>query len=397
MIGCPTGAIQRFPDGDVDINDNCIGCENCARKCPYGNITMMPLAEDKQKPGITKRAIKCNMCKGYAYSNCVYNCPRGAILRVDPFAYFDELSLVMQGEGAEGATWKRDAARLRRGRREEDANKKRTKPRATWFIPASLVLLALAVAALVGLYVSAPAPHTGGSPRGLGFGLVGAGCVAAAVLHAARRRMYNAAIGNVEMWTQFHMVIGAIGFVAALAHAGFRVTGVFTTLLLLVFAAEILTGVLGQLIYMIVPRILTRLERGGLAKLIEDLHEEHLALSRGVAELAERSPEEVRKFLAGPLAGAAGGILARFASSYDPEAALHKAEDRLRAQVDKLAGKEQATAQRLITDVMRLGDVRAQIACHRLLRAWLVAHVAAAGALVVFLVAHVVALLPMVL
>ncbi len=34
MIGCPTGAIQRFADGDVDINDNCIGCENCARKCP---------------------------------------------------------------------------------------------------------------------------------------------------------------------------------------------------------------------------------------------------------------------------------------------------------------------------------------------------------------------------
>jgi len=405
MIGCPTGAIQRNKDGEVDINDNCIGCENCARKCPYGNITMMPLAEDKQKPGVTKRAIKCNMCKGFAYSNCVYNCPRGAILRVDPFAYFDELSLVMQGEGAEGAQWKRDASKLKgaqaaakkKGRREEDVNKKRTKPRETWFIPASLVLLALAVAAIVFGYVTAAAPHTGGSSRGLLFGIVGAGAIGAAVFHGARRRMYNASIGNAEMWTQFHMVVGAIGFVAALAHAGFQVTGIFTTLLLLVFAVEILTGVLGQIIYMVVPRLLTRLERGGLAKLIEDLHEEDLALGKGLAELTERSPEEVRKFVDGPLARAAGGTLSRLVRHYEPEDALHRVEDLLRPAVEKMPGKEQATAQRLITDGMRLRDVHAQITCHRLLRAWLVAHVAATGALVIFLLVHIAAMLPMVL
>ena len=66
MIGCPTGAIQRYPDGDVGINDNCIGCDNCARKCPYGNITMRPLPESEQKDGVTKKAIKCNLCRGYA-------------------------------------------------------------------------------------------------------------------------------------------------------------------------------------------------------------------------------------------------------------------------------------------------------------------------------------------
>ncbi|MBL4633237.1 MAG: cyclic nucleotide-binding domain-containing protein, partial [Kofleriaceae bacterium] len=82
MIGCPTGAIQRFPDGDVGINDNCIGCDNCARKCPHGNISMMPLPEKDQKDGITKKAIKCDLCRGHQYSNCVHECPRGAILRV---------------------------------------------------------------------------------------------------------------------------------------------------------------------------------------------------------------------------------------------------------------------------------------------------------------------------
>src|SRR5262249_21409544 len=40
MIGCPTGAIHREKDGEVNIYDFCIGCTNCARRCPYDNITM---------------------------------------------------------------------------------------------------------------------------------------------------------------------------------------------------------------------------------------------------------------------------------------------------------------------------------------------------------------------
>jgi CRP-like cAMP-binding protein len=397
MIGCPTGAIQRTKDGEVDINDNCIGCENCARKCPYGNITMMPLPEAKQKPGITKRAIKCNMCKGYEYSNCVYNCPRGAVLRVDPFKYFDELSLVMQGEGAEGLQWKRDAASVVKGRREEDAVKKRVKPRETWFIPASLAFMALALAAIVVAYLRAGEPHVGGSRTGLAFGVAAVSAVTFAVFHGARRRMYNASIGNMEMWTQFHMVVGALGFFAAVAHAGFRVTGVFTALLMLVFAAEIATGVLGQLIYMTVPRILTRLERGGLAKLIEDLHEEALALETGLEELVDRSPEEVRKFAKGALGREAGSPWARLGGKFIPEEHLERVQKRLEREVERLPAKEQTTAQRLITDEVRLRDVQGQIKCHRIMKGWLVAHIAATGALVVFTLVHVATMLAIVL
>ena len=30
-------------------------------------------------------------CRGYDAPNCVYNCPQGAIVRIDPNEYFDEL------------------------------------------------------------------------------------------------------------------------------------------------------------------------------------------------------------------------------------------------------------------------------------------------------------------
>jgi Fe-S-cluster-containing dehydrogenase component/CRP-like cAMP-binding protein len=393
MIGCPTGAIQRNKDGEVDINDNCIGCENCARKCPYGNITMMPLPKAQQKPGVEKRAIKCNMCKGYEYSNCVYSCPRGAILRVDPFAYFDELSLVMQGEGAEGAAWKRDAARLRPKAREEDDEKKRTKARSTWFIPVSLILFLLGLGAIVGAWFMAPGGRGGASPLGLGLGVGALALMIGALSLGARRRLLNLGVGSMEAWTQFHMVLGALGFFAAVAHAGFAVHGLLTTVLLAIFALEILTGALGQWIYMTVPRWLTRLERGGLAKLIEDLLEEDLSLTEGLAELAERSPPEVRRFLRGPLSRVAGGTLMRLRRAYAAETFVARVGKRVAPEVSRLPERERPTADRLIADLVRLRDVRAQIFCHRILKGWLVVHLAATGALVVFTAVHVVTML----
>ena len=44
MIGCPTGAITR-PIGTLEVTvnkDTCIGCHNCVRRCPWGNIIEVP-------------------------------------------------------------------------------------------------------------------------------------------------------------------------------------------------------------------------------------------------------------------------------------------------------------------------------------------------------------------
>jgi Fe-S-cluster-containing hydrogenase component 2 len=40
MIGCPVGSIHRGDNGQIVIEDWCIGCEMCARQCPYGSILM---------------------------------------------------------------------------------------------------------------------------------------------------------------------------------------------------------------------------------------------------------------------------------------------------------------------------------------------------------------------
>jgi len=390
MIGCPTGAIQRFADGDVDINDNCIGCENCARKCPYGNITMRPL-DDKERPSpeITKRAIKCNLCRGYAYSNCVHECPRGAILRVDPLRYFEELALVMEAEQRDAIEWSRGQAK----QLGLLGTKQRVRGRSTWFIPASFAFGILAIAAIVAVSVLTGASLRGSSAVGLPLGIASATCLFAASFQGIRKRMRNSTwIGGLEAWTQFHMVLGAVGFFAAVAHAGFQVTGVFTTFLLVAFAFEVATGIAGQVIYATVPTALTRLERHGLARLVEDLYDEEHTLERSVDELVGTIPAKTWRALKPRVEGAAGNLHDRMVATYDPPAAVVTAKQRLDGALQgiQLSTDERITLDRVLESRCRLTDIRAQLLLHRRLKRWLIAHVATASALVVLVLFHVV-------
>ncbi|MCL9998102.1 MAG: cyclic nucleotide-binding domain-containing protein [Erythrobacter sp.] len=114
MADCPPNAIKRGPDGEVFIDETCIGCGNCQRNCPYGVIRMD--AKPPKKPSLlqwmlfgtgpgpgeasyswrkkaaekeggqkAKQAIKCDMCSGIdGGPACVRACPTGAAIRVSP-------------------------------------------------------------------------------------------------------------------------------------------------------------------------------------------------------------------------------------------------------------------------------------------------------------------------
>jgi Fe-S-cluster-containing hydrogenase component 2/thioredoxin reductase len=105
MKDCPADSIHRAPNGEVFIDEKCIGCGNCQRNCPYGVIQMAKTKEHKfnlfswllfgggAAPGETpeksgdsaKKAVKCDMCKDLKGGPaCVRACPTGAALRVLP-------------------------------------------------------------------------------------------------------------------------------------------------------------------------------------------------------------------------------------------------------------------------------------------------------------------------
>ena len=127
MTDCPPNAIHRGSDGEVFIDESCIGCGNCQRYCPYGVIRM-----DKtppKKPGLlawflfgvgpgpgepdrkwkdqhaklnkdaAKVAIKCDMCAGKEGGPaCVRACPTGAAIRVSPESFLS-VALLERGRG----------------------------------------------------------------------------------------------------------------------------------------------------------------------------------------------------------------------------------------------------------------------------------------------------------
>ena len=91
MIGCPTGAITR-PLGTFEVAidpQTCIGCGNCVKRCPWGNIHSIPY--DSPRGDRIDLATKCDLCLGRADGPaCVQMCPQGSAVRIN----FKELDRV---------------------------------------------------------------------------------------------------------------------------------------------------------------------------------------------------------------------------------------------------------------------------------------------------------------
>jgi Fe-S-cluster-containing hydrogenase component 2 len=92
MRDCPPSAIHRLPNGEVFIDETCIGCGNCEENCPYGVIQM---AQKEQKLSLLERlrgvkpveaaktAVKCDVCASLKGGPaCVRACPTGAAIRI---------------------------------------------------------------------------------------------------------------------------------------------------------------------------------------------------------------------------------------------------------------------------------------------------------------------------
>lgn len=107
LIGCPTGAIRRANVGEVvEIDDGlCIGCSNCAQKCPYDAIVMHDVGETWPETALPEWlrgrerqvASKCDLCySSEAGPACVNNCPHACAFRVGSVEEFQSLLAIEQ-------------------------------------------------------------------------------------------------------------------------------------------------------------------------------------------------------------------------------------------------------------------------------------------------------------
>src|SRR5919112_3838976 len=261
LTGCPTGAIGRFANGQIDIDPKtCIGCGDCATQCPYNAITMIPSRPEASKPptfaGRLKGwlslapgtppqpvtatdnllATKCNLCAGTSLNppgasreafSCQENCPTGALVRVNPREYFAEVNTRI------GLVFRDQTHAIGR-------NIHRRDPTATlWHVVGVLLILGLTGAivwALERFGIDARLAGTWLTVRWI-TGLVGLVGIAAVMTYPLRRQVYRRRAGALRYWMLMHVYLGVIAGVVLLLHGGISTGGLLTSLLMISFDA----------------------------------------------------------------------------------------------------------------------------------------------------------------
>ena len=417
LTGCPTGAIARFPNGEIDINPvTCIGCGDCATQCPYDAISMIvrdgakpgseqsrlaslfspfKLTEDKKPPPVTQTenllAIKCNLCndtglnppkaKTAAYS-CEENCPTGALLRVNPREYFEEVN--------------ESIGLIQRNKTHAiGVNIHKFDLRSwIWHILGTLLVVGLGgVAGWATYRYSQDIALSEGSWVTMRWltGLVGLASIVWVMAYPFRKKVYRRRAGALRYWMLSHIYLGVLAGVLLLVHGGTRTGGLLTTCLMISFDMVIFSGIFGALCYLIVPRFMTRIEREPL--LLEDLEarrEElraqmvHASGQTDNPELKNLIERKVRRrFLS------LSYLFRQYLRTEDLPSMLAAARARFRDDAAGLSRNDEARLMEAVENAATLRRVDALCYLHKLLKLWLPPHVLFTSLMLVLMVVHI--------
>jgi Fe-S-cluster-containing dehydrogenase component len=435
LTGCPTGAIGRFSNGQIDIDPKtCIGCGDCATQCPYNAITMIPrkpvapvplnwqhrarkwfsLAPPEQPPAVTETenllAVKCNLCnntglnpKGaqtHAYS-CQENCPTGALVRVNPREYFTEV------KNRIGIVFQDQTHAIGRNIHKRDI------PARLWHIGgilSTVILTALTIWAIFRYGLDGRIGGTWLTVRWL-TGFVGLAGIAIVMAYPARKQVYRRRAGPLRYWMLAHVYAGLVAGFLLLLHGGRDTGGLLTSLLMISFDLVILSGLFGIACYIIVPRIMTSIE--GEPLLIEDLRMRREELRETLANIGTQSTPAIKEIIlrkVRPRYLSLSFLVRQYMRREDLTSLHSMAREKFHAELEPykkspeelqktfIYGAEdpsqyQAEGQLLleaIESTVTLRRVDSLIYLHQLLKLWLAPHVVATSLMLVLMLVHII-------
>lgn len=419
LTGCPTGAIARFPGGQIDIESKtCIGCGDCATQCPYNAITMIERAPKKKKKKFLVRAlsvfslapeklpepvaatgdmlaVKCNLCQGtflnpagktrQAYS-CEENCPTGALLRVNPREYFSEVKNTI------GLIYRDQTHAIGKNIHKFDL----------WAFVWHVLGIVLAVS--LGGYAlwatikytqdAALLPNSWLTMRWV-TGIAGLAGIVWVMLYPMRKKVYRRRAGALRYWMLSHIYIGVLAGMLLLVHGGTNSGGLLTSLLMLSFDLVIASGIFGALCYYIVPRLMTRIE--GEPLLLEDLEARREELKKRLVELTKEGDDEaLRGLIKGRAARTFLGfsfLLRQFWKKEDLKTMLAHARERFSGDIEGLNRNSRASGLRLTEAIESMAMLRRiDTLCwlHRLLKLWVAPHVLFTTIMLALMIIHII-------
>ena len=418
LTGCPTGAIARYPNGEIDIEPKtCIGCGDCATQCPYNAISMVPksvpangdgnglmakvasvfsLSETRLPAPVEQTenllAVKCNLCKdtglnpkgakSAAYS-CEENCPTGALVRVNPREYFDEV--------------RETIGLIRRSSTHAiGENIHKFDLWATiWHIVGFLIVIAGGGAAIwATLQYTQDAALSPGSWVTMRWitGLSGLAGIIWVMAYPMRKQVYRRRAGALRYWMLSHIYLGVLAGVLLLVHGGTNSGGLLTTFLMISFDLVIASGLFGTLTYLVLPRFMTRIEREPL--LLEDLiarrKELRNELVRATADTSNPKLKELiqqkvrRRFLV------LGYLMKQNFKREDLQTMLAEARKEFRSAADEMNRTDDARLMDAVENAATLRRVDALIYLHQGLKLWVAPHVLFTALMLVLMVIHII-------
>ena len=144
-----------------------------------------------------------------------------------------------------------------------------------------VVLLAALIASYV-WYAGREYPH-GGTAMGIAYGVAGSALILLLASFGIRKRWYRSTFCTLEQWFQSHIYLGVLALVILLFHTGGRFNDAVAVTTLLLVAIVVASGVVGAVLYVTVPRLLTEVESN---LTVEEISDQLNQLARAMARVA---------------------------------------------------------------------------------------------------------------
>jgi len=355
-------------------------------------------------------AIKCNLCNNtplnpkdasgkpvYATHkyNCEENCPTGALKRVKPTAYFNEIARI------HGPALRHSGAMI-------VGNAFGHADRAKWLahlvgIVVTVLLCGATMAGIVQYGLGTPLFRSDWFNFRWITGLVGLAGIVIVMLYPVRRQMWRRRGGALKVWMLSHTYAGVIAGIVLLLHGGTNLGGAVTAALMISFDLVILTGLIGILLYQLGPRLLTKIE--GEPLLAEDLLRRREELYQEIADLTVTAQEQAEKegrgvqfaqtFLVARDQAVATLLSLRFLfrqylrrESLD-DLLKHVRQRFAKAIASQTTPTEQAVLGQILDALATIRRIDALLYIHRALKLWLPPHVISTSVMLALMVVHI--------
>jgi len=227
-------------------------------------------------------------------------------------------------------------------------------------------------------------PLVGGDGWGLGFGIAGSVLILISAFYSFRKAHYDWWIGSMPTWLDLHIYLGTLALVLIVAHSGYRWHAAVPNLALLFLFLVVVSGLVGAWIYNSAPPVKAEQLRNpvlpaAVAERLSEIHQQLSELCSGRSKPWLALYNEVVI----PLFHSRG----RQPAEISPDPELDNAFEFGEAE-------DYARARQLLQEAKTLfSELDLHLRFLRRVRLWLYVHVPVSVGLIVFSVAHVVAVL----